>query len=252
MEEGGETREAARWSARAAYWAGGQPTPRRAAAVAAGDGAGRRAGGGRGDDGAGGRLAPAPARLRLAARDGQRGGSAAGRRGGGDRDAERRPALAGDAADWPPRLAPASIHEAQDWLAGVAEANRLADESGRPAPAGRDARRRRLRLPLRRRLRRLRAGARRSARAGRRRPRRRRRDRDRLPGRLGDDGQGPGAARARRIDEAEELFDAALRIADRGGRSRDGELDPRQPARCCWRCRAKPRRAWRWRGATAS
>ena len=68
---------------------------------------------------------------------------------------------------------------------------------GRPAPAHRDPRGRLLRPPVRRRLRRLRTGARRGARAGRRRSPRRRRDRHRLPGRLGDDGQGAGAARAR-------------------------------------------------------
>ena len=54
-----------------------QPAPRRAATLAPGDGAGRRARGGRGDDGAGDRLAAASTPVRLAARDGQRGGESA-------------------------------------------------------------------------------------------------------------------------------------------------------------------------------
>ena len=129
MEEGGETLEAARWSARAAYWAGQQPAPGRAAPLARGDGAGRRAGGERGDDGAGGDLAPAAARLRLAPGHGHGGGSAPGRRGRGDRDRTgdlRSLAL----LSWRPRPDRGCPTTPTTWLAAVAEANRLADESG--------------------------------------------------------------------------------------------------------------------------
>ena len=97
MEEGDEALEAARWSARAAYWAGTASRARRCAS-----GAGRwswsmgwmRARRRR-------RWQCPPACyscIRLAPRHGQERGSAAGQRGGGDRDAHRRPALAGPAA----------------------------------------------------------------------------------------------------------------------------------------------------------
>ena len=197
---------------------GQQPPAGRAAPLAQGDGADRRAGGDRGDDGDGGDVAAAAARLRLAPRHGRRGGSAADRRSRGDRDADRRPALAGAAQGRHATSGPGMPHVAATWLAGGRRDDRPRRRIGRPAPAHRDPRRRLLRPPLHRRLRRLRPGARRDARAGRRGPPRRRRDRHRQPGRLGDDGQGTGAARARPA---------------RGGRS----------AVQRWRCRSPPRRA---------
>ena len=109
FEEGGELREAARWSARGAYWAG-HSQPREAQRLwqsvmrlvpdpeeDAGSELTR------------GQLAPDAARLRLAAGDRPRRGDEARHRGGGDRDQDGRQALAGDVEDRrrsPPREAP--------------------------------------------------------------------------------------------------------------------------------------------------
>ena len=98
MEQGGETLEAARWSARAAHWAGhsrpqdalrlwGQVTELAAELEEDEETAAL-----------GGLLAAAAARLRLAAGDGEGAGRRAGRGGERDRRPDRRPALAGAAA----------------------------------------------------------------------------------------------------------------------------------------------------------
>ena len=130
FEAGGEPREAARWSARGAYWAGPQPAPRGAAPLAIGDAARPRSRGGRGS----GALA-INSRLMLldyAWRLGMdtRRGSEAGRRGGGDRDEDRRQALAGDAEDGDRGPAGQAPRRRTPWLAAAAEAIELADESG--------------------------------------------------------------------------------------------------------------------------
>ena len=130
MEEGGETLEAARWSARAAHWAGQQPAQRRAAPLARGDGAGRRARRERGGRRARRLLAPAAARLRLAA-----GHGAATRRRGSRRRRRRSRRGPATCARWPccgccASARPGLEQATADWIAGADEANRLADESG--------------------------------------------------------------------------------------------------------------------------
>ena len=124
---------------------------------------------------------------------------------------------------------------------------------GRPRPAGRDPRRRRLRVDLRRRLRPARRSRRRDPRAG------RRTTPTSAPGSsigcpLAWALMGEGIVRRER-DRARGGRAAAGRgAADRRGARRPGdrELDPRQRRRCCWRCGASSRRAWRSAGATAS
>ncbi len=99
---------------------------------------------------------------------------------------------------WRPRARPGHAARRRTWLAAVAESEPARRRIGRPAPAGRDPRRRLLRLssapPTS-------SGFERALdevlELCRRRPPRRRRDRHRQPVRLGDDGEGPGAARAR-------------------------------------------------------
>ena len=231
MEEGGETLEAARWSARAAYWAGSsQPVEamrlwRDVTELAA-------------------ELEEAEettalavisrllaARLRLAPRDGPRGGTAAGRRGRGDRDPHRRPALRWPCCGWPPAPGRAWCRHTDEWIAAGSEATRLADESGdlhlRVAIRSRGV----LPVSLRRRPRGLRADARRADRAGRGLERHGRRDRDRQPRRLGDDGRRARCARntansRRRRRWSRKRCERRPRPATR--RRRAGSAEPRR------------------------
>ena len=254
MEEGGETLEAARWSARAAYWAGHSRPQDALRLWREVTRARRRAGGERGDGGAGALLAPAAARLRLAAGHGRRGRNGALVAEAEEiADADRRPALAGPA-------------EAGDLGA-----------PGPAAPTPRMDRGRRRSRRARRRVRRPRTCGSRSAPpaptrtcapatstassesldevlelAGgdRTRRRRNRASAARSPGRL----MGKGIVRRERgqFDEAEELVEEALRIAGRGRRPRDRKLDRAATRRCAGDRGATSRRRWRWPSATAS
>ena len=130
FEAGGELREAARWSARGAYWAG-HSQPRDAMrmwrvgdATRPGPGRGRRSGVARGH------LAPDAARLRLAAGDGQGRGSEARRRSGGDRDAGPATSTRWRCCGPRPESARAgSAIRTRGWPP-PAEATELADEAG--------------------------------------------------------------------------------------------------------------------------
>ena len=136
LEEGGETLEAARWSARAAHWAGHshpQDALRLWRKVTELD---RRSCRERGDDGAGGVLADAAARLRLAARDGQGARRVAGRRGARDRHQDGGPALAGPAATARLRPVPGWPTTPTAGSPPSTRRSRLADESRRRCTCG--------------------------------------------------------------------------------------------------------------------
>ena len=228
MEEGGETLEAARWSARAAYWAGhSQPREamrlwRRTTTLAA-----------ELDEGEEKAALAVTSRLRqldYAWRrgHGSREGSAArvgGRRG---RDADRRPALA-DAAANPDRGAPGP-----DARRGGVDPGDEGDEPARgrirrPPPAGGDPVGVHLRAPLRRRPRERRPSLQRGVRAGGGRPRGRGGDHHRLPGRLGDDVQGHLRPRTGEVRPGWGAVRTSARPRDQARRSRDRQLDARQP-----------------------
>ncbi len=252
FEAGGETLEAARWSARAAYWAGSshpadalrlwRRTMELAGELPEGEEADALA------------VTSRLLQLQYAWRLGM------------DSDEEAR--LAAEAEEIAARRGdvhslamlkmataarPGFDHRADEWLAAAREVNRLADESARSAAASRAPGRRLVRPPLRGRLRRLRERTRPGAGAGRRRPWRWGRDCDRQPDRLGElMGKGLAARERGRLEEAEELFKPGAEDRHGGRRSRDGELDPRQPLAAADRCRETSQADWRWHGATSS
>ena len=235
---------------------GAQPAPRRAAPLARGDGAGRRA---RRRPRRPTALAVSSRLLQLdyAWRLGMDREEAARleRRGGGDRDADRRPALAGAAADAASARPGARADDARTGSQGVAEANRLADESG-------DLH---LRVAIRAAgayaylcaadFERLRRRRRRGARARRRRPQRRAPGSSsaaRSPGRLMGKGDRPPRARRSRA-RREELLRPAPADRRGAGRSRRRRAGPAARRRMLLAMQGEARggRGAR-RGATAS
>ena len=234
----------------------GRPQPARA--TRCGSGTGDRAAaelrGGRGDRGARRLLAAAAARLRLAAGDGPRGGGRARRpRPSEIADQDGRPALAGAAEGARPRRGPGSPTTPTTGSRPPTRRSRSPTASGDRHLRVGDPRRRRLRLPVRRRLRRLRSG--RSTRCSRSSAAtaRRRRHRDRQPDRLGADGQGDGAARARpNSTRPKSCSSGRCGCADEDDDPETASWIRSNQAPAAGDPRRDSRRRWRSPGATAS
>ena len=231
MRAGGETREAARWSARAAYWAG-HSRPRESLRLwqAVSDLTDELE---EDEEVAALAINSRLLQLQYAWRVGM--------------SAEEQARLAAEVEEIATRhndlhsrallrvatsVRPGLPHRGRGLAGGGRGNGRARRRVGRPAPAGRGPRRRRLRLPLHGRLRRLRGDARRSAGAGAGRP-----HASAPASILGSPSawavMGKGMVRRERgqYEEAEELFERALRADGRGGRSGDRELGAQQPGR---------------------